>query len=128
MQMRHSDNCKINSDSLLHIPSYPLHAHIFLGLLSAHAGTGSKTAGFAKSTRKGSTWEEGMSPLHLMGVILIPCAERQHLQWRCIGKFQIGKVPVKQAPLQLISTTRLNLSIWLLSATGPLNAHMPLSI
>lgn len=64
--------------SPLHI--LPLACSTFLStVLSLNVRPVSKTASLNRSTSKGSTWEEGMSPLHLMRVILIPRAERQHL-------------------------------------------------
>lgn len=48
------------------------------------------------------TWEEGVSPPQLVGVVLVPLgqAERGHLG--CIGKLQVGHMPVQQLPLQRI--------------------------
>ena len=40
------------------------------------------------------TWQEAVGALHLMGVVLIPGAQRQLAQRRSVGKLQVGKVPV----------------------------------
>ena len=41
-----------------------------------------------------------MGALHLVGVVLVPGAQRQRAQRRRVGKLQVGKVPVQQPPLQ----------------------------
>lgn len=41
-----------------------------------------------------------MGALHLMGVVLVPGAQGQRAQRRCVGKLQVGKVPVQDAALQ----------------------------
>lgn len=40
------------------------------------------------------TREEAVGALHLVGVVLVPCAQGQRTQGRSVGKLQVGKVPV----------------------------------
>ena len=55
-----------------------------------------------------------MGALHLVGVVLVPRAQRQRAQRGCVGKLQVGKVPVQQPPLQHGAASRHTLACLLL--------------
>lgn len=42
-----------------------------------------------------------MGPLHFMGVVLVPGTQGEQAERRCVGKLQVGKVPVQQTALQI---------------------------
>ena len=50
----------------------------------------------------GHTWQEGVCPGQLVGVVLVPAADGQLADGGGIGKLQVGRVPVEQALLQLL--------------------------
>ena len=67
----------------------------------------------SRGLKKG-TWEEAVGALHLVGVVLVPRAQRQRAQRRRVRKLQVGKVPVQQPPLQHRPAGRHSLACLLL--------------